>query len=655
MNKNNFFNDFLRKIVIFLSFFVAIFPFSNYSTSLLFLILGAFIIFGTDLIFYSKRIKYSKKFTIFVYLLCFLGSILYGFSTYITFFAPWIHNQKTESNILDIIYLILPFSNEYKVSISIISIAIISILSIPCSIIMLKLPSIINKLNYPICREKVSPKYFNFTVLFVSFSAITFFILSNAYFFNVNLTPDSHSYLREAQILIDGHGMHMDYEAGFKDSWFTWWPIGYPALIAATSFIFQVPVILGSIILSIIIIFIIFILLYNYFKEKSWIFSLIFTTPFCLSLFSSTWSEQPFILGLILFCFIMNDIIKHNNPSFLQYLTLTASALLVFLSRYIGFFIIGIFFIYMCYTLYLYIKKKEKSTLSKFINLSICSFITGTICCSYLIMNLLKCGFATGLDRGPALENFIVLSRNIVRSLFLEAQNILYFPCRTFIFPFFILLLCYFILKYRLRINPISKIIATNLLSFTFTIVGIIYLFIIIYSRCTTHFDNMNFRFLQPSTILIAIALLSYFIKYPIVEKIQKKLCSQKSYLIILSSIILIYTISPIEYYKQIKKNQSYSQLETQILTRYKNIPSGCYVLGGHCAAISIRPDLIMLYENLATAILKPCSTIYVDMNMDGTWCYMGMNSKNIHPLIRKYLSISQENGKNQIIYLSED
>ncbi|MEG2585295.1 MAG: hypothetical protein RSB24_03295, partial [Akkermansia sp.] len=114
-------------------------------------------------------------------------------------------------------------------------------------------------------------------------------------------------------------------------------------------------------------------------------------------------------------------------------------------------------------------------------------------------------------------------------------------------------------------------------------------------------------------------------------------------------------TISPIEYYKQIKKNQSYSQLETQILTRYKNIPSGCYVLGGHVAAISIRPDLIMLYGNLATAILKPCSTIYVDMNMDGTWCYMGMNSKNIHPLIREYLSISQENGKNQIIYLSED
>ena len=166
----------------------------------------------------------------------------------------------------------------------------------------------------------------------------------------------------EAASILSGYGFNNVGISGYT-SWFSAFPIGYPLLIALISFITGRNLYLSSKILAVLISGVILLLLYIRFRKSAWIYSVCLLNIGFLAIYKYTWSEIPFILGLIIFCLILDYIIENPVIKVQWFVFWGLSSAYLFLCRYFGtfsFIIIGIVFAY--YVTYYIVKTKRRSS-----------------------------------------------------------------------------------------------------------------------------------------------------------------------------------------------------------------------------------------------------------------------------------------------------
>ncbi|MDR3090474.1 MAG: hypothetical protein LBU39_11780 [Desulfobulbaceae bacterium] len=179
-------------------------------------------------------------------------------------------------------------------------------------------------------------------ILLSIFISVTLLIFGHAYFFGAYISPDSTNYLQAAQALRDGYGFHVNAAAGDTETYFAIWPIGYPAMIAFVSIITNTEVYLASKIVSVVILTILFTMFYIKFKKHTWAYAFLTLNLGFLQVFYYTWSEQPFILGLMWISFAAIDILKSDRIKYYHYINIALASLFLFFSRYIGAFSVGV-------------------------------------------------------------------------------------------------------------------------------------------------------------------------------------------------------------------------------------------------------------------------------------------------------------------------
>ena len=116
------------------------------------------------------------------------------------------------------------------------------------------------------------------------------------------MSPDSDFYIQTANNSLQGKGfitpITYPFDETTPESFTAIWPIGYPALIAVFSYITGTDTVLSSKAVNIIFLGFIFILLYRWYGENSFLPACYFCSIGLLEIYSYTWSEGAFLFFL---------------------------------------------------------------------------------------------------------------------------------------------------------------------------------------------------------------------------------------------------------------------------------------------------------------------------------------------------------------------
>lgn len=343
----------------------------------------------------------------------------------------------------------------------------------------------------------------NNVLLFLVFALGSIAIISRGYFsMGTYLSTDSKQYLSVAQNLLEGNGPYL-----LKDNpgtYFSTWPLGYPLLIAGTSMIFHISVYWGSKILNIIILLLVVSLLKRIYKQHAYNYALLLLWASYLEIFSYTWSESAFILGLIWFSYAMRSY-NEKESSLIIIANVLLSSLFLFLIRYIGVFsicFIGIMALHHAIT------KKYKSS-ARLMAIFIIQLLIVSV---YLYINLQKTGHMTGIGRPGSMEGNLELFYSLVVAMFFELNVFMaqYSTRAKFIACFVIqMIVVYYFLRNR-DLSYENKTSKVDSFSMTCLYVGSTYLFCITCLRWMKDFDELGYRFLAPGTLLLYMFLISH-------------------------------------------------------------------------------------------------------------------------------------------------
>ncbi|ODS31161.1 MAG: hypothetical protein SCARUB_03732 [Candidatus Scalindua rubra] len=426
-------------------------------------------------------------------------------------------------------------------------------------------------------------------------------------FFNDDgyITPDSAGYLALAQNLVEGNGFYVysSYRPSNERSFFAVWPVGYPIFIYLVAKAFGISVFLASKIVNIIFIGISILLFRKLFKKNAYVYSLIFFAATFILIFTLTWSEVPFIFGLLWFSTAVYYFSQNTNSKLLIF-NLFTSSLFLFLNRYIGAFSIG--FIGMMSIFYL--RKKDYKTSFKLI---LVSFVGFSIIALYLYHNYLKTGYFTGTVRLPAPETNFELLKMLIRALVIEL-NIIRTPggrhiTNTFKFSaWFVLQLGFFLYlfwKIKDYIHDINKNEEKYHLYKYFIFVGITYFFCIVLIRWYTNFIGFYCRLLGPASFLFFIAFVNY-VEFKYSQKVFQKL---KVFIVItcIVSYLLNVPLITIKMFLQSEEKtyQTYYGKISELKDLYSKIPQNSVVVFPNIHLYYLRTDIIGLapfYPGLA-------------------------------------------------------
>jgi hypothetical protein len=437
-------------------------------------------------------------------------------------------------------------------------------------------------------------------------------IILDAYIFGNWISSDSISYLRAANSILEGSWFRWNTEAGYSEGYFSVWPIGYPLLIALISWFSGFEVYLSSKILSIILTFSFLFIAKKLFGTHITIIGFMILNESFLNIFRYTWSEQPFIIGMMLLLLLL---VKFNYSdkfkAFHYFIYFTFVIISLFSFRYVGIFSLAVLGLNGMYYFYRFITEKTKDDLVKFLVLVISGITSIIFILSYLYYNLLNTGHLTGVERIPAPESFVYLFLMLVYRLLIEIQNsFLFFRVDhglIIVFVVFVIGLIipnisklFILLK---RINISDPRIYSSIQSF---LIGIFYLIAIVSLRFISRFDSFNYRLIYPGFLFIMLGILFIVIYY-----YDEKLFSLYSrinnrvlfYLFLFLIINLI--IYPLGYrnYSELSmkdaRNTPYLVLKSNVLDRYSFIEKGSIVISADRNLNFMRNDLII--ENFGT------------------------------------------------------
>jgi hypothetical protein len=345
-------------------------------------------------------------------------------------------------------------------------------------------------------------------VLFFSVASLIFI---QSWFLGAYISPDSTNYLRAAQAIRNGYGFYVNTEAGDASTWFSIWPIGYPALIALVSLLTNTEIYLASKILSVVLLAIIYLLLYCRFKKTAWIYALVTLNYGFLQIFWFTWSEQPFILGLIWLSLAVSDTIKAERITWLHAFSIGLSALFLFFSRYIGAFSVGVIGLLVLYYLYTGIARRNREHTRKAVFLCITAAFVSTVIIVYLYINYTKSGYATGTARVRlSILEVLICFPQLFRAQIQEMRNVFYaFIDIKYVASFCLYALCA-LFAFKLFRQWKGKYYAhIPVAGFSFLAIGLLYWCSIVAMRFSSRFDSFSYRLLFPASALCLLGVVS--------------------------------------------------------------------------------------------------------------------------------------------------
>ncbi len=495
--------------------------------------------------------------------------------------------------------------------------------------------------------------------LFIFMSVL---IIQRAYLSDIYISPDSANYLKAAQGLLDGNGFYYNKNAGDTATWFAIWPIGYPALIACVSLVTGTNVYMASKVLTLIFILAIFIFFKLRFREDAWIYSLSVGNKVFIIIFCYTWSEQPFILGMLWFSAALYDVFRNDDVKLGDYLNLTISAVFLFLMRYIGAFAVGIIGAAAGVLLAVQFASgfSEKKQVKKAAFLFCSAVVSGSGILMYLLVNLQKTGFTTGMQRLKAPETFFELLRALLKS---GQQEILYAVLSFLGIAFAILTIAGFALRLRVTRDVFRGLKDyKNHQSLFFILTGAVYLAAIVYSRFTTHFDGFDYRLLYPATFLFVTGIVALIVEQMPSQAASLRAVVRPAHVIVscvfIAGCLLFVAAGGKNFVKALFKNEKYKSETTgfsyrraQAIEKYRNVPSGSAVLWMDKIAAFLRTDLLPVLPKSAPYFapetteelwerLKEKKSVYLDINqMNKYW----ENNPSLNAFFEKYKGVKEE------------
>ncbi len=425
--------------------------------------------------------------------------------------------------------------------------------------------------------------------LLILFGTICISIYSRAYLKGAYISADSTGYLREAVNLAAGNGFSYDGLAGY-DTWFANWPILYPVLIAAVMLVTGTEAYLASKIVAMLTAGLLLLLMRRCFGKDAWLYSLCLTNIGYLNLSYYTWSEIPFILFLFCFALILAKILREEQSSIGWYISLGIMGLCCFLTRYYGVFV---WIVVGCYLLALfaaYRRKKMQADLSKLVRLTATAFISGILSLAYLFVNKVKNGMASGVSRTMWWDDYRILTDDLIESLLTEFFNIFSMQIPELIEGF----------PYQIKVFAVVGIlagigwlIAANCRRFTresvLIVTAVVYDVVFIGIRYVSSMDSFYFRFFEPATFLLCIALIGLLLPYLRGTKGFRYFAGMVT-LLVFAAVWSVFANGGMD-----RKDNYYLALEEQWETAYQGVPQKSVIIFNDIDFRSsyYRPDVV--------------------------------------------------------------
>jgi hypothetical protein len=353
-----------------------------------------------------------------------------------------------------------------------------------------------------------------------------------------------------------------------------------------------------------------------------------------LNIFYFAWSESVFILGLLLFSLWGSDIITTDETKFSQYLKLTFAAILLFMSRYVGAFALGVVGLLWIWSLYSYYKVKNESNRKRLKGLTVSGIFSAIFILSYLLLNRAMTGYMTGMPRIP-VGDMRALLINLFRNQGSEMINVfrIFFDIENYALVILLwLLFAVFVIRAVFKnINRIKKREKPIIIPLTFIAVGTLYWGAIVVMRFISAIDDFNYRLLFPSTFLLFtgfIGLLGISKKFDHRPKIIIGLLTA-GWLIIALLTAEVFTprnIAPHNY-------AGYNEMKHVLLSRYSHVPDGAVVIDGDIKLIFIRDNVRVVYPDPANIDIESISAQFAD----NTGIYVNIATETLRGLFGHY------------------
>ncbi|WP_106496124.1 ArnT family glycosyltransferase [Lentibacillus sp. Marseille-P4043] len=393
------------------------------------------------------------------------------------------------------------------------------------------------------------------------------------------LTSDSTHYLQMAENLLNGNGMTTINLVPEISTYFATWPIGYPALIAIASFVTGVGVFWAAKLVNILLLGLCFVLIKCLFKQRAPIVGMIFFISTFTTVFVYTWSEVPFIFGMIWLVYGIVNYVEANKIRYAFHMMF--AALFLFFMRYIGLIGAGIVGLIGFYYLF---SKQWRHMLTCWIAGSIPMLIAGI----YLFYNYLQTGLLTGMERIPraetASEFMIMLWQGLVAEF-----NTLATSSHVYVAESIIILLVGLLLFVRPR--HIRALFSLNrrqfLLPGMFLFVGLVYFIAIVYMRWNAHFDPFNFRLLGPATLMLWLFFISW-----VTQLKQRDWARWRGFLLLVLGIAFVMNVGYNTYTSLLSPSPDYADTVNKVQETYEEIPAGSIIAFENIHARYLRPDL---------------------------------------------------------------
>jgi hypothetical protein len=484
-------------------------------------------------------------------------------------------------------------------------------------------------------------------LLLVMFFSVALLIFTQSWLFGVYISPDSTNYLRAAQALRNGYGFYVNAEAGDTTTWFSIWPIGYPALIALVSLLTNTEIYVASKILSIAILAIIYLILYCRFKKTAWAYALVTLNFGFLQIFMFTWSEQPFILGLIWTSLAVSDIIKAERITWRHAVNIGFSSLLLLFSRYIGAFSVGILGLLVLYYLVTGISRHEQKNSRKAIVLCIVAAFVSAVIIAYLYTNYTKSGYFTGTERVSlsAIE-VLMLFPQLCKAQITEMRNVFYsFIDIHYVASFGLYALCA-VVCFKLFYQWKGKYHAhIPVAAFSFLAIGILYWCSIVAMRFSSLFDGFYYRLLFPASALCSLGVISIILHH-YGDWINNK--TSKPLIRCLAAIAIVLSLFSHALSDWANSNfksgnlRGYTEIRADLINDFIQIPASSVIIceWGEVSYIRfIRPDLLIVYPALAfdqtfPSLLEQYENVYVYAISD--WAD-AQKYEQLYPVLSQY------------------
>jgi hypothetical protein len=323
------------------------------------------------------------------------------------------------------------------------------------------------------------------------------------------LSFDSEHYLKTAEDILKGDWL-VSYKTQTSSpessiSYTAVWPIGYPLLIAATSYCTGTDAFTASKIVNIIFLGFIFLLLHHHYGVHSLLPACYFCSFSMLEIYSYTWSEGAFLFFLLLMLHVLKKLLYEEIRT-IHVVLLAACLIAMALLRYAGLIYFIFTFLVMLWSVYRRNRKYAWQIGLALFSASLCIM-------PYLMINYYYTGgFFGGHPRYfPEAEQWHMLMSTIFKGVLNEL-----FIMRNFYFTwdylFFIALFIQgMVMVYLFQKSKLSTKRVTLKGEEILILSGIFYLMVIVFIKTVSPLDTFDYRILAPFSAPIFIALLGNF------------------------------------------------------------------------------------------------------------------------------------------------